>query len=282
MAGILAVGSPLAYLVAATHPYSSAAAVSDDVLTHVQNADRPVNRPAPVRKKNPGTGDFIALGTVTAFNTVNVRSRVDGQLMSVSFKEGELVPAGQLLASIDPRPFQIQLSQAEGQLAQDQAQIAISRVQQTLIATFAPLEGKVKSDQALVDSAKLQLTYAQVTAPISGVAGLRLVDPGNIVHAADAGGILVITQVRPIAVVFTIAEDLLPGIRSRLRDGPNFLVEVRDRNNTVTIANGRVTAVDNQIDVTTGTGKVKAVFENEDGALFPNQFVNVRLPEYHR
>jgi RND family efflux transporter MFP subunit len=279
VAVIMAAGSPLAYLAAAAHPHSSSQAEIAPLL-HAQTPRETKARSTHVPKRNPGTNNLNALGTVTAFNTVNVRSRVDGQLMSVSFKEGDLVQAGQLLASIDPRPYQIQLSQAQGQLAQDQAQIAVSRTQPTLIATIAQLEAKVKSDQANVDSAKLQLTYAQVTAPISGVAGLRLIDPGNIVHAADATGILVITQVRPIAVLFTVQEDLLFGIQSRLRAGANLSVEARDRNNMVTIATGRVTAVDNLIDVTTGTGKVKAVFENKDGALFPNQFVNIHLVEY--
>jgi multidrug efflux system membrane fusion protein len=281
VAVILAAGSPLAYLAAAAHPHSSSQAEIAPLLP-AQTPRETNARSTHVPKRNPGTNNLNALGTVTAFNTVNVRSRVDGQLMSVSFKEGDLVQAGQLLASIDPRPYQIQLSQAQGQLAQDQAQIAVSRTQPTLIATIAQLEAKVKSDQANVDSAKLQLTYAQVTAPISGVAGLRLIDPGNIVHAADATGILVITQVRPIAVLFTVQEDLLFGIQSRLRAGANLSVEARDRNNMVTIATGRVTAVDNLIDVTTGTGKVKAVFENKDGALFPNQFVNIHLVEYRQ
>jgi biotin carboxyl carrier protein len=259
---ILAIGSPLTYLVAAAHPHTSSQAQAETTQAisvpagtktpgnpevrqanvsvqasretkavsegaQTQKAAQDMARSGPVPKRNPGTSNLNALGTVTAFQTVNVRSRVDGQLMSVSFKEGELVQAGQLLASIDPRPYQIQLSQAEGQLAQDQAQIAISRVQQTLIATIAQLEAKVRSDQANVDNAKLQLNYAQITAPISGVAGLRLIDPGNIVHAADATGILVITQVRPIAVLFMIQEDLLLVIQSRLREGANLLVEAR-------------------------------------------------------
>jgi len=183
--------------------------------------------------------------------------------MSVSFKEGDVVQAGQLLASIDPRPYEIQLAQAEGRLAQDQA---------------AGLEPRLKADRANVDSAQLQLTYAHVTAPITGVAGLRLIDPGNIVHAGDTTGIVIITQLQPIAVLFNVPEDRLPRVRARLRQDANPVVEAWNREYTRRIATGRLTAVDNLIDPATGTAKLKAMFENSGGTLFPNQFVNVRLP----
>jgi multidrug efflux system membrane fusion protein len=189
------------------------------------------------------------------------------------------------LALIDPRPYQIQLARAQGQLAQDLAQLdgaaraqnAVPKQQiETQIALVAQLEGRIKTDQANVDNAKLQLTYAQVTAPIAGVAGLRLVDPGNVVHA-DATGILIITQLQPIAVLFTIPEYNLPQVQARLRTGASLSVEAWNRDKTVKIATGRLTAIDNQIDPATGMAKLKAVFDNKDGALFPNQFVNVRL-----
>jgi multidrug efflux system membrane fusion protein len=235
------------------------------------------------------------LGNVAAFYTVTVRPRVDGQLLSVSFKEGELVQAGQLLASIDPKPYELQLAQAEGQLVRDEAalkggraeldriknQVALGAIPKpqldAQIATVAELEGSMRTDQAKVDLAKLQLTYAQIRAPITGVAGLRLVDPGNMVHASDATGILVITQLQPIAVLFTIPEDTLPQVRARLKEGASLPVEAWSRDNSVKIATGLLTAVDNQIDMATGTAKLKAVFDNKDDALFPNQFVNVRI-----
>jgi multidrug efflux system membrane fusion protein len=225
-----------------------------------------------------------ALGSVAAFYTVTVKPRVDGQLMSLGFREGDLVQAGQVLASIDPRPYRVQLAQAEGELAYDRAQLAAARDQNAIpkqqldsqIAMVAQLEGKIKTDQAKVESAKLQLTYAQVTAPITGIVGLRMIDLGNIVHAADAG-IVTIAQVQPIAVVFTISEDSLPRVLARLRESASMPVEAWNRDATAKIATGHLMAVDNQIDPATGTVKLKAVFDNKDGALFPNQFVNVRL-----
>jgi multidrug efflux system membrane fusion protein len=238
---------------------------------------------------------LTGLGNVNAFYTVTVRSRVDGQLMSVGFKEGDYVKQGQVLAEIDPRPYQVQLEQAEGTLARDSALLANARLDlsryttllaqdaipkqqsDTQRALVAQLEGTVKQDTAAVNNAKLQLIYAKVTAPISGRVGLRLVDPGNIVRASDAGGMLVITQLQPISVLFTIPEDSLQPVLSKLNRGIRLPVEAWNRDNSAKIATGTLVTADNQIDQTTGTSRLKAVFENKDSALFPNQFVNMRL-----
>jgi multidrug efflux system membrane fusion protein len=235
------------------------------------------------------------LGTVTAFNTVTIRSRVDGQLVRVAFREGQSVQAGDLLAEIDPRPFQVQLAQAEGQLAHDQALLNNAKVDldryrdlfakdsipkqqlDTQVAAVAQYQGAIQTDQALVDNARLQLTYCRITAPLSGRVGLRLVDAGNMIRATDSNGLLVITQVQPVAVLFTIPEDNLPLVLKKLRGGTRLSAEVYDRSGSTKIATGFLLTVDNQIDPTTGTSRLKAVFENRDGALFPNQFVNVRL-----
>lgn len=235
------------------------------------------------------------LGNVTAFYTVTVKSRVDGQLMKIDFHEGDFVKEGQVLAEIDPRPFQVQLELAQATLLHDQALLKNAKVDverytqllatdaipkqqlDTQVALVAQDEATVQQDAANIDNAKLQLTYAKVTAPISGVVGLRLVDPGNIVHASDATGMVVITQLQPISVLFTIPEDSLPQVTQKLRGGAHLSVEAYNRDNSKKLATGTLVSVDNQIDNTTGTSKLKAVFDNKDNALFPQQFVNIHL-----
>ncbi|MEP6801262.1 MAG: MdtA/MuxA family multidrug efflux RND transporter periplasmic adaptor subunit [Acidobacteriota bacterium] len=257
------------------------------------------NRVIPVLTVPARTGDLpvylTGLGTVTAVNTVTVRSRVDGQLIRVLFREGQRVRKGELLAEIDPRAFQVQKLQADGQRARDEATLANARVDlqryevlvsqdsiprqqlDTQAATVRQLEATVRSDQGLIESANLNLAYSRITAPIDGTVGLKLVDPGNIVHANDPNGIVVITQLQPIAVVFTIPADQLPPVQQQLRTGRKLPVEAWDRELKNQLAIGTLLAVDNQIDQATGTVRIKALFENENGALFSNQFVNARL-----
>jgi multidrug efflux system membrane fusion protein len=235
------------------------------------------------------------LGNVTAFNTVTVRSRVDGQIVKINFTEGQYVKEGDSLVEIDPRPYQVQLEQAEGQLAKDQAQLKDVQVdyerftllfkegvipkqqldtQQAQVGTF---EGAIKADNATIDNAKLQIMYSHITAPISGRVGLRLVDIGNMVHATDTNGLLVITQLQPIATLFSLPQDQLPQVMARMKKGAPISVEAYDRDNTTKLATGKLLTIDNQIDTTTGTYKLKAVFDNAKNELFPNQFVNVHL-----
>jgi len=237
---------------------------------------------------------LTGLGNVTAFNTVTAHTRVDGQIMQVLFREGQFVHQGDVLVEIDPRPYQVALEQAEGQLAKDvaaqnDAKVDLARYQQlwqegviarqqldTQQATVGQYDGAIKSDQAAIDNEKLQLTYCRITSPIDGRVGLRLVDPGNIVHAADTGGMIVITQVQPIAVIFTLPEDVLPQVAAQMKVG-ELTVEAYSRDNDTKIAQGKLLTIDNQIDQTTGTIRLKAQFDNHDLSLWPNQFVNARV-----
>lgn len=244
-------------------------------------------------------GDFnrflSAIGTVTTFNTVTVKTRVDGQIVKVAFKEGQTVHQGDELVEIDPRPYTAALSQAEGTLAKDQAtlknaQITLERdrslFSQGVIAAqdydnqqslVGQSQGAVKSDQANIDAAKVQVDYTRITAPITGRIGLRLVDVGNLVHAADTTGLAVITQLQPIAVDFSIPEDNLQQVIQDLRKGQELAVYAYDRELKARLATGSLETFDSQIDQTTGTIKLKAIFSNTDYSLFPNQFVNVKL-----
>ena len=236
-----------------------------------------------------------ALGVVTPVGTVAIKSRVDGQLVAVNYKEGQEVREGESLVEIDPGPYQAALTQAEGQAARDKALLENARLDldrykealarnaipkqqlDTQISTVHQYEGTVRLDQGLVDNARVQLAYCHITSPISGRVGLRLVDAGNIVHANDVNPLVVITQLKPITVVFNVAEDYLPQIQARLKNGSPLAVDAYDRSQVAKIATGTLLTLDNQIDTTTGTVKLKAQFDNDDGALFPNQFVNARL-----
>ncbi|MGH8782323.1 MdtA/MuxA family multidrug efflux RND transporter periplasmic adaptor subunit [Paraburkholderia sp.] len=257
------------------------------------------NLPQPVHVATASQGEMpvvlTALGTVTPLANVTVRTQLTGTLQTVAFQEGQMVKQGDVLAQIDPRPYQISLANAQGTLARDQALLQTARLDlkryQTLLAqdsiasqqvdTQASLvkqyEGTVKSDQANIDTFKLDLTYARITAPVSGRVGLRQVDPGNYVTPGDTNGIVVITQLQPISVIFTTSEDNLPAIMKQLNAGAKMSVTAYDRSNTQSLEGGYLETIDNQIDTTTGTLKLRASFKNDGNVLFPNQFVNTRL-----
>src|ERR1700733_3694679 len=216
---------------------------------------------------------LTGLGAVTAFNTANIKSRVDGQIMKVNFTEGQNVKEGDLLIEIDARPYQVQLEQMQAQIFRDQAQLRDARLNLQRYTTLIP-SGSIAQQQ--VDNAKLQIDYCHITAPFTGRVGLRQVDPGNIVHAADTNPMLILTQLQPIAVIFTLTEDVLPTVSQHMK-GKTLEVDAFSRDDQTKLATGKLLTIDNQIDPTTGTAKLKAVFSNTDNQLWPNQFVNANL-----
>jgi membrane fusion protein, multidrug efflux system len=237
---------------------------------------------------------LTGLGSVLAFNTVALKSRIDGQIMQVNFQEGQDVREGELLIQIDPRPYQVALATAQANLQRDEAQLQNAKVQyermkalyaggviakqdlDTQEASFGQYEGTIAADKAAIDSAKLNLVYTRITSPINGRIGLRQVDIGNYVQASSTTPMVVITQMHPIAIVFTLPEDQLQAVRQRMKQG-TLEVNVYSRDDQTKLSTGKLLTIDNQIDPTTGTAKLKAVFENPDNNLWPNQFVNVHL-----
>jgi multidrug efflux system membrane fusion protein len=237
---------------------------------------------------------LTGLGAVTAFNTANIKSRVDGQIMKVNVREGQNVKEGELLIEIDPRPYQAQLDQMQAQLFRDQAQLRDAKLNLDRYTSLIPsgsiaqqqvdtqkaladqLEGTVRTDQAQIETARLNIVYCHITAPFNGRVGLRQVDPGNIIHAADTNPMIILTQLQPIAVIFTLPEDVLPNVSKHMQQG-TLQVDAFSRDNQTKLASGTLQTIDNQIDPTTGTAKLKAIFSNTDNQLWPNQFVNANL-----
>ncbi len=248
---------------------------------------------APVMKQDVPVY-LSGLGTVTAFNTANIKSRVDGQIMKVNFREGQEVREGDLLIEIDSRPYEVQVEQLQAALFRDQAQLRDARLNLERYTALIPsgsiaqqqvdtqkalvdqLDGTVRNDQAQIDAAKLNIVYCHITAPFNGRVGLRQVDPGNIVHAADTNPMLILTQLQPIAVIFTLPEDVLPRVAQQMTHG-TLEVDALSRDDQTKLGTGKLLTIDNQIDPTTGTAKLKAVFDNRDNKLWPNQFVNANL-----
>jgi len=287
---LLAIGGFIGWRIYSNRQETAAAA---------QKSAASVSRPIPVlaadvqQKTMP---IFLnALGTVTAYNTVTVRSRVDGQIVKVNFKEGQQVKKGELLVQIDPDPYAAAVELAQGQYTKDEAAVTMGKAessrygalydagvvsqesQQTQESIYGQAQGSLKADSAAIHAAKVNLAYTRITSPIDGQVGLRQVDVGNIVHAADTNGLVVVTQLHPIAVIFTVPEDQLPLILQKLHSKEPLKVEAYDRSMQTKLATGTLLTVDNEIDPTTGTDKLKAVFPNKDNTLFPNQFVNIRL-----
>jgi membrane fusion protein, multidrug efflux system len=258
-----------------------------------------LNGPVPVLVNLVRKGDLNiildGLGTVTPMSTVTVRTQISGQLTSVNFTEGQLVNKGDVLAIIDPRPYQVQLEQAQGQLLEAQAQYKEAQIDLDRYVTLASqdsiskqqvdaqralvsqYDGMVKVNQAAVDSAELNLTYCHISAPFSGRVGLRLVDQGNYVTPGDSSGLAILTEVRPISVIFTLPEDNIPAVLKQARAGTKVRIDAYNRDSTAKLATGALATVDNTVDTTTGTFKLRAVFPNDDDALFPNQFVNITM-----
>ena len=273
------------------------------ILEHYLGKSKPAQASAtsaiPVVAATARIGDLPVylngLGSVTPVYTVTLRTRVDGELFSVPVREGQMVAAGDLIAQIDPRPFEVQLLQAQGQMERDEAALANAKLDleryrilyaqnavpkqqlDTQVALVRQDEAVVKSDQGLVENAQLNLVYSRITAPVNGRIGLRNIDPGNIVHATDQNGLAVLTQLQPITVIFNIAQDNIPQVIGKLKTGQRLLVEAWDRDFKTKIATGELLTIDNLVDPNTGTVRFKATFPNLDNALFPNQFVNARL-----